>query len=96
MSVLTARQILEKQPSELIKASMDFTNWLVGGEVIQSGYLSVIPTDISAGILNTYSASIECTVSSGVAGKNYRFDFIVWTTSGNTYEADGILKCRGI
>lgn len=96
MSVLTARQILEKQPSEYIRATMDFTNWLTNGAILQSGVLSLEPDDgnLVATLDTLTDQTIDCLISSGIAGKNYRFNFIVWTSSGNTLEADGLMKCR--
>ena len=96
---VTANQRLCKQPSEKRKFTMDFTNILGTGELIQGissvgsekegGYISDLSIT-STGIV-TGSKQCDMFIESGTLGSTYRVEVLVTTDASQILEGDGIL-----
>ena len=73
MSV-TSTNIIVKQSSEIIGCSMDFTNWLTGGDTLLEVTTSIEPNDSTLGIssVSIDGNYIRMVASSGIAGYTYR------------------------
>ena len=95
MSV-TAKQVVIKQPLEVLNLEMDFTNLLDTGEVISSPTVTTTPTGltISGVTIDSTAKKVEMVASGGTDGVTYRFDILVTTNASQTLEGDGILKVR--
>ena len=97
MSQVTAKEILFKQPIEVVKYTMDFTNKL-GANDILSGIISASGNPAGLGISNTgFDADntiVELTIASGTDNTNYRVEITVSTTGGQTFQGDGQLYVR--
>jgi len=91
-----SKTVITKQPSEKIKCAMDFTNWLSGSETINTPVVTFTPNEdltISAEAIS--GSTVEFFVEGGLEGKSYRIAVVVASTSGEDFEADGLLKVRG-
>jgi hypothetical protein len=95
MSV-TAKQVVIKQPLEVLNLEMDFTNLLDTGETISSPTVTTTPTGltISSVAVDSTSKKVEMVASGGTDGVTYRVDVVVTTNASQTLEGDGILKVR--
>ena len=94
----TADQTLCKQPAEVRKFTMDFTNVLATSETL-SGISSVASEKVGGytsdlGITNTAlvgTTGVSMVISSGTTGSRYRIEVLVTTSTSQTLEGDGIL-----
>lgn len=94
---LTSHVIIEKQPSEVLNCSMDFTNYVNSSSItISSPSLTVSPSGLTLGSPTVDGLFVEFTVSGGTDGYNYRIQCTVTTSDNETLIGDGIMKVRGI
>ena len=96
---VTSNQRLCKQPAEKRKFTMDFTNILGTGELIQ-GITSVnaekeggYTSDLSITSTGIVSGSKKCDmfIESGTLGNTYRIEVLITTDASQILEGDGIL-----
>lgn len=93
----TAENNLKKQPSEVKKFSMDFSNVLESNELIlttnvTSQLYSGGTSDISISSVSIVDQTgVSMFISSGTDGSRYRVEVLVSTNTGQTLEGDGIL-----
>ena len=101
MSDVTAPQRLLKQPAEVRKYAMDFSNVLSSSESITT---SGVYPKVSSELLNGDSSDltiyneaidgnkIELWVSGGTDGTSYRLEVSIATDAEQIIEGDGILR----
>ena len=96
---VTSNQRLCKQPAEKRKFTMDFTNILGTGQLIQ-GITSVnsekeggYTSDLSITSTGIVSGSKKCDmfIESGTLGNTYRIEVLITTDASQILEGDGIL-----
>jgi hypothetical protein len=101
MSNVTAPQRLLKQPAEVRKYSMDFSNLLSTSETILT---SGVYPKIGSELINGGSSDLTITskqvegqtvsffCSGGSDGKSYRIEVTIFTNADQIFEGDGILR----
>ena len=96
MATLTSKNVIPKQPTEIINVSMDFSGWLGTGVTLSSPTESHIPNDgdLSIASLAVVGQTVVMTLSGGVSGTTYRVQITVDTSDGQTLVGDGSLKVR--
>lgn len=97
MSYLTSKTLIRKQPAEVIKTGMDFTNWVETSVVLSSPTVTSeiyggCTTDLTIGTPTVNDKVIEFTVAGGSEQNRYVIEVTVVTDSGETLVADGILE----
>ena len=101
MSNVTAPQRLLKQPSEVRKYSMDFSNLLGGSEsILTSGVYPQVtselinggPSDLSITSEQVEGNTVSFFCSGGSDGKSYRIEVKIATNADQIFEGDGILR----
>lgn len=101
MSDVTASQRLLKQPAEVRKYAMDFSNVLSSSEsIISSGVYPQVNSELldgSSSDLTIYNQvidgnKIEFWVSGGTDGTSYRIEVSIVTNAEQILEGDGILR----
>jgi|TARA_R100000322_G_scaffold83817_1_gene52311 hypothetical protein len=101
MSDVTAPQRLLKQPAEVRKYAMDFSNVLSSSEtIVSSGVYPQVASELLNGgssDLTIYNEAIdgnkiEFWVSGGTDGTSYRLEVSITTSAEQILEGDGILR----
>tara|TARA_R110002020_G_scaffold242255_2_gene455566 strand:- start:467 stop:784 length:318 start_codon:yes stop_codon:yes gene_type:complete len=101
MSNVTAPQRLLKQPAEVRKYSMDFSNLVATNEsILTSGVYPKITSELinggSSDLIITSEQVEGNTVSffcsGGSDGKSYRIEVTIATNADQIFEGDGILR----
>lgn len=96
MSV-SANNIIEKQPRELLSLSFEFSSFLATGDSISSvTYVSGVKiggdeSDLTLGTPTASGTSVYFTCSGGTSYNRYRVETEINTTLGEILDADGIL-----
>jgi len=100
MSVVTAPEILIKQPLEVRKYTMSFATLLATDEGILS-ITSVTHTLRGGSVsdLTVYNevvvgGTVEFWVSGGTDGNTYRLEILIVTDAGQTLEGDGLISVK--
>lgn len=99
---VTAPELIVKQPSEVRRYSMDFSNLLSTGELITS--ISSVTSELRGGgvsnltvyneVKSSDSLSVQFWVSGGTNNSTYRIEITVVTSGGETIEGDGLISVR--
>ena len=101
MSNVTAPQRLLKQPAEVRKYSMDFSNLIGSSEsILTSGVYPKVESELIIGgnsDLSITSKQVEGNTvsffcSGGTDGKSYRIEVTIVTNAEQIFEGDGILR----
>lgn len=97
MSVLSSSVIIYKQPSEVIKVSMDFSQWVendieLSNPVVSSLFYGCDTTDLVFSNVTVAGQTVEMFVSGGTDGNRYRVEITVTTNIGETLVGDGSLE----
>jgi hypothetical protein len=101
MAEVTAIQILMKQPAEVRKYSMDFSNLMAADETI-SGITSVTSArrggdgdnDLVITDENIVDQTVEMWIAGGTDRQAYIIEVIITTSAGQTLEGDGTLQIK--
>ena len=96
MATLTSKNVIPKQPTEVINVSMDFSEWLGTSITLSSPSESHIPDDgdLSITSLTVVGQTVVMVLSGGISGTTYRVQISVETSDGQTLVGDGSLKVR--
>ena len=94
-AVLTSKDIIYKQPGEVLNVAMDFAEWLNTVDIISSPVVTVEPD----GVLTISNESVSgqkatMTIAGGNDGGTYRVQVQVSVNNGQTLQGDGKLKVR--
>lgn len=92
--------VFNKQPSEKLSLSMDFTNSLVSETIFSyTAKAYCDEEEVTATVISTSSnttTKVSVTVFAGTTGKDYKITIVVTTTAGNIYEEDITMKVREV
>jgi len=98
--IVTAPELLVKQPADVRQYTMDFSNLLASNESLES-LTSITHTVRGGGVsdltVNSTSISgntIAFWISGGTDNTTYRLEILVVTTASQTLEGDGLLSVR--
>ena len=95
---ITAPQVVEKQPLETRKLSIDFSALLESGETltgsptVTSEKLNGDATDLTVASIAINGALVTFLLSGGTAGVYYRIEATTTTSQSQTLEGDAIIR----
>jgi hypothetical protein len=85
--------IFEKTPAEVLDYTVDFSSWLVGGDLITGAPVWTVPTGLTLQSSANDSTKAVAWLSAGVAGATYTVQCRVNTSQGRTAQRAIVIRC---
>lgn len=84
----------QKQPGDVLDYDIDFEDWLVDGDALQSAIAVTDIDTITIDNVEVIPPLVKVWLSGGESGVSYKITVTTTTTGGRVKEEDFIIRCK--